>query len=221
VREIGNVLRSTDVKEFPEMVKHIRREGIRARKEASGVTQLLRDQRRELRRAKRTIRTRDQEDRTCFETVSRLFRPDREVQTKARLYDELMSDSEEEDIDRVKGIVKKYAARVEEALVEFRALAAEVLTRCSTAPEPEAVETSHRDGRAHLSGSELQGNFRMSDNAPQEGELDRLMGGRLPTPDRSSRMMGGMEPVQAVEPGEASLTGFLNLDGEMAETDAQ
>ena len=124
-----------------------------------------------------------------------------------------MSDSEEEDVDRVKSIVKKYAARVEEALVEFRALAAEVLTRCSTVPEPEAGETSNRDGRVPLSGSELQGNFRLSDEAPQAGDLDRLMGVRSSTPDQTSRMMGEMEPVQAAEPGEASLAGFLNPEG--------
>jgi hypothetical protein len=136
VRGIGNVLRRADVKEFPEMVTQIRREGNGIRKESTGTAQLMREQKKELRQAKRTIWIIEQQDRTCFQSVSRLFRPDGEVQTKARLYDEMMSDSEEEGAEWVKSIDKKYAARVEEALMEFRALATEVLTRCLRGAHP-------------------------------------------------------------------------------------
>jgi hypothetical protein len=82
------------------------------------------------------IRKMEQHDRTILKKVVWLFQPDREVQTKTRLYDEKITQPEMEMAARVKNIVKEYAAQVEEALVgfralvRFRALAVEVISRC-------------------------------------------------------------------------------------------
>ena len=110
---------------------------------------------------------------------------------------------------------------MEETLVGFRALVAEVLARCPPVPEPEVGETSNRGGRVPLSGSELQETFRLSVDAPQAGDLDRLLGAGSSTPEQTSRPVENVEPVQAADQGEASLAGFLNPEEEMVETGAQ
>jgi hypothetical protein len=204
------------------MVKKIRREGDRTRNESAKAILLIREQKNELKRMRKTIRKMEQHDRTYLEKVARLFQPDGEVQTKARLYDEKITQPGVEEAARVKNIVKEYAAQVEEALVGFRALVAEVLARCPPVPEAEVGETSNRGGRVPLSGSVLQETFRLSGDAPQAGDLDRLLEvGGSPPPEQTSRPVEDVEPVQAADQGEASLAGFLNPEEEMVETDAQ
>ena len=119
--------------------------------------------------------------------LARLFQPDGEVQTKARLYDEKVTEPGVEGAARVKNIVKEYAAKVEETLVGFRALVAEVLARCPPGPQPEVGETSRRGGGVPLASSELLAAFHLSQDAPRTGDLDRMMGAGNSTPEQTSR----------------------------------
>ena len=108
VREVGNLLRSKDVLEYPGLVKKLKKKANRDREQANQAILLALEQKEELRKKKEYIRKmedhiRKQEqqiqkqeqliqraeetDRTCITKVVRLFQPEGEVQTKARLYD--------------------------------------------------------------------------------------------------------------------------------------
>ena len=102
------------------------------------------------------IRIREQEDiirrigetsRNCVTTMSQLFQPDGEAQMKARLYDERVGQPGLEGAARLKNVVRDYAVKVENFLVEFRALAEHMSRDSSSTSVPEEEEVTNRGER--------------------------------------------------------------------------
>jgi hypothetical protein len=98
------------------------------------------------------------------------------------LYNEKVTEPGVEGAERMKNIVNKYAAKMEETLVEFRKLVAEVLTRCPPGPQLERGETSRKEGVVLLASSELLAAFHLSQDALRIGDMDQMMSAGNSTP---------------------------------------
>jgi hypothetical protein len=125
------------------------------------------------------IRRIGETSRSCVSRMSGLFYPDGEAQMKARLYDQKVGQPGLEGLARMKNVVREYSEKVEAYLVEFRLLA-EHMRDSSSNEEPDQEETANWCERVGT-GEGLQGMFNVSADAPQEGELDRLMRKRSST----------------------------------------
>ena len=183
MRGVGTALRSTAVGEYPDMVRKLKKEAgpnrkelDKSRTETSKLAILALDQKEEIARQKETIRALEQQDRTTLKALEKLFQPDGEVQTKARLWDEKVAEPGTDGAARAKEVVKEYAAKVEETLKDFRKLIAAVLARC-----PSGRSTGKWGGQpegrgAPLASSEMLAHFHFSQDAPRTGDMDRMMG---------------------------------------------
>ena len=227
MRGVGTALRSTAVGEFPDMVRKLkadaapnRKELDKSRTETSKLAILALDQKAEIKRQKEVIRTLEQQDRTTLRVLERLFQPDGEVQTKARLWDERIAGSSTEGAAQVTEVVKEYAAKVEETLKDFRKLIAAVLERCPPVRRPEGGESSRREGGALVASSEVMANLLFSQDAPRAGEIDRMMGARTSTPEPSPLPVRNLDPVLAGDQQEASVARLVNPE-EATETSTQ
>ena len=208
------------------MVKKLRKEVDRTHKESAKATLLVLEQKNELDRKKKHIQKMEQHirkmeqhiqrleqnDRTCIKKVVRLFQPDGEVQTKARLYDEKITQPGMEGAARVKNIVKEYAAQVEEALVGFRALAEQVISRCPPVPEPEVGETNNRGGRVPLSGERVAGDLPVVSGCTSGGRFGPVVGSRKLHPGTDFPACGGSGAGSGSRP-RRSESGWLSEPG--------
>jgi hypothetical protein len=103
------------------------------------------------------------------------------------LYRERMDEAGLDDDARVTNVVKKYAARVEAGLVEFRKLLAERQARFPSGSEPDERVANPRGMNAPLASSDLLAAFHVSQDAPRMGEMDRMMAGGQSTPEQTSK----------------------------------
>jgi hypothetical protein len=147
----------------------------------------------QIREQEEIIRRIGETSRQCVTKLSGLFHPDGEAQMKAQLYDEKIGQPGLEGAARMKNVVRDYSKKVEAYLVEFRELA-EHMRKSSSNEEPDQEETANRGERVE-SGEGLQGVFNVSADAPQEGEIDRLMRNESSTQQHTSRVGLNVEPI--------------------------
>ena len=128
---------------------------------------------------------------------------------------------------RVTNVVKKYAARVEAGLVEFRKLLAENQARFPSGSGPDGGEANQRGMNAPLASSELLAPFHVSQDAPGMGDMDRMMAGGQSTPEQTSRPAaspvlsmprGNPDASLGGEQSEASLANLADQAADLAET---
>ena len=148
---------------------------------------------------KETIRCIGEIIRQCVTKMVQLFHPEGEVQMKARLYDEKVGQPGLEGAARMKNVVWEYSDKVKAFLVEFRALAEHMTRESPFALKPDEEEATNWGERV---GSEdgLQGVFRMSAEAPQAGEIDRLMRMGSSKQKHTSRPVMDTEPIDMADP---------------------
>ena len=241
LREVGHLLHSDDVLEYPELIRKLQKKLHRRERQVSEAAVIVLDQKDQLqrktdyvRRMENHLRTQEQHikgqeeaiqrvgdtGRKCLSKVVHLFQPSGEAQTKARLYDEKVTQSGIEGAARIKNIVREYSEKVEASLVEFRWLAEEVQKEDSSGSEPAEEEANNRGERVG-SGDGLQDVFGVSAEAPQEGEMDRIMRTGSSTQEHTSRPVLDVEPVHMVRPAEVSPVEPLNPEGSMGDRGTQ
>ena len=103
----------------------------------------------------------------------------------------------------MKNVVREYSDKVEAYLVEFRVLAEHMTRESFSDQEPDEEEAANQ-GEKVGSGDGLQGVFNMSADAPQEGEIDRLMRKENSTQEHTSRAALNVEPIHMVRPAGVS-----------------
>ena len=180
MKEVGRVIQSTQVERYPEIVRRMRKEVDKLRREALERSLALVRQQDEIRALK-------EQKLPTYRLLASLFKPDGEAQTEARLYREKVVEAGLDDAARVTNVVKKYAARVEAGLVEFRKLLAEHQARFPSGSEPDERVANPRGMNAPLASSDLLAAFHVSQDAPRMGEMDRMMAGGQSTPEQTSR----------------------------------
>ncbi len=173
----------------------------------------------QIREQEETIRRIGKTSQQCITKLSGLFHPDGEAQMKARLYDEKVGQPGLEGAARMKNVVREYSEKVEAYLIEFRELAEHMRGNFSD-EEPGREETVNRGDRVG-SGEGLQGMFNASTDAPQEGEIDRLMRTGSSTQEHTSRVRLDAEPIHMVRPAGVSPVEVRNLSEEMEAMDVQ
>ena len=224
LREAGTLLRTDDALKYPERIRKLQRKLHRSREKESEAAVLILGQQEELHRKadyiekmeahvrtnelqireqEETIRSIGETSRQCVTKMVQLFQPEGEVQMKARLYDQKVGQPGLEGAARMKNVVREYSDKVEAYLVEFRSLAEQMTRESSSASEPDEEETTNRGERVG-SGDGLQGVFNMSAEAPQAGEIDRLMRMGSSTQEHTSRPVMDVEPIHMVRPGGVS-----------------
>jgi hypothetical protein len=173
----------------------------------------------QIREQEEAIRRIEETSRQCVTKLSGLFHPDGEAQMKSQLYDEKIGQPGLEGAARMKNVVRDYSKKVEAYLVEFRELA-EHMRKSSSNEEPDQEETANRGERVG-SGEGLQGVFNVSADAPQEGEIDRLMRNESSTQQHTSRVGLNVEPIQMFRLAGVSPVEIRNLSEEMEAMGAQ